>query len=988
MIEIILFFNLTKGIITFNNPYLVLSSPIISTIKVFKDSNPVPYKLKGDTVYPLIPLKNGDTIEVIYESFFYKKDTTLFKPKPFIPEEKKEKKETFKIESESQNINFSGEKTLSAGISDQGFKIEQSMHFEISGEISEGYRVSGVISDESYPDEEGFTRNLSELEEASIRFEGKDFFARLGEFKIKSNSFRNFSKEMLGIEVKYRNNREEYSFSLGYPRGRFKTVYIELINKDINTFTLIDPLKEKIVPGSEKVYLDGKPLKPGREGDYIIDYSRGTITLTPNLFYTSNSNLRVDLEVTENAYSNWTFLSGFKKNFKFFNLNLMFFNESDIPSMPKILLTDEDKEFLKNVNDTSWVMLNGIVTVDSGEGDYVLKNDTLIYVGKNKGDIKPQFIFVGPGKGDYDYVEEKGYFVYVGENMGSYKIGKWGLTPKSLKDFIIGLNANKKNLNFNCETGFSFFNQNLFNKYLKKGYFNNIKFKINLPFKISPGFEFYFLNKKDFKSPFRVTSENYFYYWAKKFKGNFYDLRLNPFIDFYKLLKIKFGYSYLGSENLKMVKKEIGFEERIILNADFNFEEVSFKNYKFKRYKFYIQKQGTIIPFYGYNYEIDTLNNKKIEEKTGFKINFKKLKFGYELLSFRYLDKRELKNGFKITLNHEKGNLRLTLNDIRKIKAFQKNKDFLYYAEANLYPNEKFNFHLVSNLRKEQGEKRIFEYVYVGKGRGSFEYDSLKKIFYPDPEGSYIKRVREIPLGEGIYKMENEGSLNFNLNKFYLGSGITCRNEKGGEKKDYLSFYSFLNFNFPLNPSFSFIFNKDENYLLNEIFKNKDINMNLTVKKTFLNNFTFETGFDFKSNSFESYGNKYVKRTYGVVFSGNYFLKEKEIRLKLLPGYIIYNYFLPEEEKFTGYTVETKTHFLFLFLFKTKFKSDIGVIFKKPFIKSYVSNFDKDRWRINIESSMERNLTNNILLILKARYRRGSVSKPFYNFYLESKLLF
>jgi len=979
-------FEVKREVITFEKPYIVLTSPLIGSIKVLKDSYEIPYKLKGDTLFPLLPLKKEDTLYVIYSSFFYKKDTTIFEVKPFLPEERESKERRF-FEFEEKKINFGGEKTFSAGFTESGFKIDQSLHFEIDGEIKEGYRVKGMISDESYPEGEEFTRNLSELEEASINFEGPEIRAKIGEFRLKSSFNKNFKREVLGLEFNYNTNSDNLGFVLGYPKGKFKTIYIELDKNDLNTLNLVDPLKERIVPGSERVYLDGRLLKKGRENDYIIDYSRGSITLTPNVSYTMKSRLRIDFEVEERAYQSYAVFLESGKSLGSFRVNFMYFNESDIPSMPRFLLADADKEELKRVSDTTWVLLNGIIYVDSGKGDYILRNDTLIYVGKDKGNINPQFVFVGLYNGEYDYVEEKGYFVYVGEGKGSYVTGKWGIVPKRNQNFIFFFDSENNFLKSNLKTGFSLYNPNLFSKEKREGFFNDFTLDFKKGKNFMYGTSFKFLNRRDFKSPFRIYEEDYFYYWGKIIKGNFYDVRVKPYVGFSERFKVFSEYSFLKSQNFNIYKRSAGYDLDFVLKNNSEFEEIKFKDKKIERFNFYGEKDFKIMPFYFYFYERDTLNLKKVEERIGGKFNSDKNRLTYEMSSFRYQDKKELKHNFRLISDFSKYNLKLSTSYIIRRENEEKRKDFNYYLESNFYPSSLINLTLISNMIRKTGTRKIFEYVFVGEGRGSFSYDSLNKTFYPDPEGSYIKRIREIPLNQGILNLENEGSISIVLERLNLNSNAIYRKEEGFEYRRYLSFISNLELNIFFNPYLNFLYIDDINNLFEGVFRNQNYDIKGGIKRS-VGDCIFDSGLNFKRYFFEGFNSIYNKFTYFLFLSLNILKKERDIRAEISPGYISFYYEKPEIDRFLSPFFEINIHFNSSFLKGSKLFFDLTSLVKKSYEKSFVTNYDRDRWRYSFNLRIEKGLTENIRMFLKLNYRRGSVSKPFYNFYIETRLIF
>lgn len=976
-------FEYKREIITFERPIIILESPLLNSLKVFKDTFKIPFKLKSDTLFPLLPLTEKDTFFVEYLSFFYKKDTTVLKIKSFLLEEEysEEKKKSME---EEMNVEIKGEKTLSASYSGYGFKIDQRLNFEIDGELSKGYRVRGKISDESFPEEENFTRNLTELEEASFNFEGENLKAKIGEFTMKSNFYPKFSKEILGLEFNAYGNKNNFTLILGYPKGKFKTLYIELDKSNLNNFLLIDPLKEKIVPNSERVYLDGRLLKRGREFDYIIDYSNGTLTLTQNVSYSLNSKLRLDFEIVEDAYSNYIFSSEYQRTFALMNLNFMYINESDIASMPKFLLKEEDKENLKNVEDSSWVLLNGINLVDSGKGDYILKSDTLIYVGKNKGNVLPNFVFVGPFEGDYEFVDGKNYFVYVGEGKGSYKPGKWGITPKRNQNLIFSLKSENNFLKIDNTFGFSLFNPNLFIRKNISGFYGDFRFNVE---KGKFGIDFNFLGKKNFKSPFRIFEENYFYYWGKNIKGNFYDTRIKPYLKLNEIFNLYYTYSNLKSENFFIDKNSYGYEFNYFFKNKTDIEFFSYRKNSWKRFNLYFEKKWILSPFYNYFYEIDTLKIKKINESFGFKIDFKNKSFLYEIISFRRKSLRELKNNFRILYSFDKLNLKLSSSLINLKDSIISKRDFNYYLEANFYPRNNLSLNFVSNLIRMNGLRRVFEYVKVPEGRGSYSYDSLSNTFYPDPDGSYIRKIRDIPLNEGILKSENDFSFNFNGEKFFYITSVSYRRDKSFEPRTYFSLIKNLNFNIFLSPFLNFIYIRDFNRIFEGFNRNESYEILTGIKKTYFKKI-LEISINFKRDIFEELFIFNRKKTYALPFS--IVISESNInsKIKLSPGLVILEYFRPESDRERIPFLEFNFNLSSIFIFKTKIFFDFNFIIKKSYKRSFASSFERDNWRYNFSFKVERNITSNTIVILRSDLRRGSFSKSFYNFYLETKLLF
>ncbi|MEN3044745.1 MAG: hypothetical protein ABDH37_05990 [Candidatus Hydrothermales bacterium] len=979
-----LYYEFKREIITFEKPFAFLTSPILNSITLYRKNDTVPYTLKGDTLFPLLPVSLNDTLFLEYRSFFYRKDTTVLEVK-FFSELKEEREEKLVRKNEvSEGVEIKGEKTFSFLYSDKGFKIDQKISFEVEGKLTEDYFIKGKITDESYPEGESFTRTLSELEEASINLEGSNIKARIGEFTLKSGINEKFKKELLGLEFNYIDGKNSVDFVLGYPKGVFRTFYVDLKDENSNTFLIVDPLKERIVPGSERVFLDGVLLKRGREFDYIVDYTNGTITLTQNVSYSLNSKLRVDFEVLREGYSSYFLFSEYGRKLRGFDLNLMYLNESDIPSMPKFFLTESDKNFLKNLSDTSWILLSGINYVDSGKGDYILKNDTVFYVGENKGNISPSFVFVGPLKGDYDYVDGKNYFLFVGKDRGSYKLGRWAILPRRNQNLILNLNFKKGSVKFDYLSGFSFFSPNLFKRDLMVGFFND--FKLNLE-KNRLGFDINFLNRRDFRSFFRIYEENFFYFWGKSVKGNFYDFRIKPYFRLKENTKFYYSYALLKGEDFLINKNSFGYSlfYKFLKTTDFEFLNIKKKD--LKRFTLYVEKPQKVSPFYSYFFEIDTIKTKKVKEGGGFKVNLKNYNFIYEIISFRLKSVRELKNNFKFSFIFPKLNFRFNSSFVNFKDSLSKRKDFNYFFESNIYPKSGVSLSFLSSLMRKNAIRKIVEYIKVPEGRGTFSYDSVNNTYYPDPDGSFIKRVREIPVGFGLLKNENDLSTSFNFDKFFYSSNFSFKWEKGVESKNYLYFTNYLNFYLFLNPFLNSVYLKEINKLFDGYFMNGVFDIMIGLRRNY-NKIILELSFGYKNETFEELNIFYKKISPYLIISPLFVNSKRNLKLNLKSGLSNFYYLKPIVEKANLPYMEFSFNYSSEFLFKTKIYNDFSLVLKKSYDKSFSSNFEKDKWRYISILRIEKNITANTLFILKGEFRKGSFSKAFYNIYLETKLLF
>ncbi|MCK4386055.1 MAG: hypothetical protein KAW52_07300, partial [candidate division Zixibacteria bacterium] len=183
-----------------------------------------------------------------------------------------------------------------------------------------------------------------------------------------------------------------------------------------------------ILPGTEKVWVDGKEVQRGSDNDYTIDYSRGTIQFTPRQLITAFSRISVDFEYSVENYQR-DFYSG-SLGTRFFDGKLEFkltgIAEKDNRDHPiSYALSSEEKEILSQAgNDVFKAAKDGAEFVGEGKGNYDLSHDSLgnpyyQWVGSDSGSYQVSFSWVGESKGSYQY-KGGGIYSYVYPGNGDF----------------------------------------------------------------------------------------------------------------------------------------------------------------------------------------------------------------------------------------------------------------------------------------------------------------------------------------------------------------------------------------------------------------------------------------------------------------------------------------------------------------------------------------------------------------------------------------
>jgi hypothetical protein len=974
--KIILFFFLSKIIKEIFLPgkeFLILKNPVINTIKVYSKRE-INYKINGDTIFFEGALFENDTIYLEYESIevdsVYKKNEIKYKEEKEILVKRKEEKK------EIGEVSVKGFKEAGFKIEEGNFIVTQSTNIKVSGKIGNDFEVEGVFQDEKIPSSE--TVSISEFEEAYFNIKSPYFKSKIGEFSLKEEDIE---RKILGVEGEGKGKISSFKIGTGYGKGIFESVKIDLIPGKNGPYFLGIKEGERIVPGSEKVFLDGKILKPGKDEDYIMDYERGIIIFTPRIDISPSSNLRIDFEKIEGGFDKYYFLTGASQKINNINLNLLYFLERDLQNNPFFSLNDSDRVFLKNLGDKERIVYRkGYEYVGEGKGDYIKKGDTLIYVGKNNGNYVAEFMYVGMNKGNYIFNDLKGHFEYVGEGKGDYIPQKIIYVPfrkNFLKissifkeqDFEIFASEFDKNTyskkmdgdNF----GFGFKSKNKF-CYKKEDYEGGINILTK-----------YF--NKNISFPFRENEPNYEFLW--KIKG--YEKErflISPYFIYKNFLKLQneFGYSKTDSGISK--RESYGFE--ILKGIEFgeNYEEIKERKKCFRN-QVYLSKKFNNYFFYFKNVfeNFESISNSK-EFSFGFYNLFLKISENI-ILKKIYTISPSLNYNFKFknlfSLNGVFKYL-ITKNYIKKSK-----KNYYYNLFFSFSPYEFLNFNLSLMKNQESSYEKNFEYIFVGKGKGNFSYDSLTGVFYPDEDGSYIKKEFFITKDEGAFKREINSR--FELFKSFLFLFFTLnREEKNFYEKNLFKNENYscnLNLELPINTNFYVNFTKSEDreYYLNPLFI-YSFESSINFKRE-INNLTPGLGF--------SYDYSLEKEESGIKMKkiGNKFLTEIKRDFYKSSLKISLNYGF--EKRFSPIYFEKvmhKNYFEFIpslnfSLFNIDIKNEISFIFqnvKNPF--SNISLYEIEKWRMEERISFSKRIKDNFEISLINFLKIGQRTKTKNNF--------
>nr|BCX01873.1 MAG: hypothetical protein KatS3mg041_1919 [Bacteroidota bacterium] len=182
--------------------------------------------------------------------------------------------------------------------------LSSALEIELEGELTEGVRVRGLLSDQSVPlFLEGSTRPLAEFERARLEVFGERFRLALGNLEGQmALPLYNRRRRLEGLEATYRDSLWGLRMLAGRERGRFQREVLELQEGVLGPYRLRGALGESliwIVAGSERVYWNGVLLE--REVDYRLDYATGELFFSASRLPRRDTRVEVTFEYVSEA---------------------------------------------------------------------------------------------------------------------------------------------------------------------------------------------------------------------------------------------------------------------------------------------------------------------------------------------------------------------------------------------------------------------------------------------------------------------------------------------------------------------------------------------------------------------------------------------------------------------------------------------------------------------------------------------------------------
>ena len=751
----------------------------------------------------------------------------------------------------SSNLQISGSKSFSLDLgSSEAFSLSQGLNLTVSGDLTKEVKVLALISDQGKGGTPaGTTKRLEELDKILMQVTSPNFNGFLGDqyLTLEGNLAGRYEKKLQGASSEVKLKENSLSVSYASSRGKYYHNSFSGIEGKQGPYYLKGENGERgiqILPGTEKIYLDGEVLETGSNNDYTIDYLRGAIYFSSTRLVTGDSRIRVEFEYSDQSYEKSFYNS--KAEFNLFQGKLklkgLFIDERDDKDNPlSLAFSSEDKNILKNSGeDKSKAFKDGVQYAGEGKGEYILLTDSsgnpyYQYAGKDSGTYLVTFSWVGDSKGSYVY-KGGGIYSYVYLGNGDYLPVIFLPLPSTHSLLDLSLNINLFQ-GFSAEIGWGLSRKDL-NSFSDSGDEDNsgnaFLFKTGLD-KQNLSFFGHNLPKLKFEGWYRNLGENY------QPLGRLDEIEKERVWGFSddsergseRVLRFKSDFSPVENLNLNadlgVLKKGDHFESRrkrfeIALRPFKNLEaKGSTENINSNQKDEYLDREGNWQRrnFYlehrwkklntqlGWEKEMQAFTpqdsafiNKKYDELKG-KMSLESSRLWGLSSQLVYRDEKRKDISWRKESNSYTWQNRLALRNFKEVfssnlehiyreknlKSGDKTRGNLGVLKLDYYPvNQSLILNLYYSVNQLGSEKRVDNYLEVGEGRGEYRLENGE--YAPDPDGNFILQ-REI-LDEYLsgVKLDKSGRVVFKpgklfargkfLKEFYTDTFIRSSNQSSG----------------------------------------------------------------------------------------------------------------------------------------------------------------------------------------------------------------
>lgn len=213
-------------------------------------------------------------------------------------------------------LKFTGSKTVKVGVGGNGgVALDQTLYLTAEGELSPGVRMQARLSDGDIPlSSQGSSASLREVDDIYLAVESDRWNLKLGdqEWKLAPDLGPGADRRLRGLSAGWTGPTTSATGTIGGPQAKWKRVQFQGVQGRQEGYPLASwqgGLHGVIVPGSEKVRINGEAMHRGADADYLVRYGDGLLDFSTHRRISSSDLIEVEFQSADLDYER-TFAAG------------------------------------------------------------------------------------------------------------------------------------------------------------------------------------------------------------------------------------------------------------------------------------------------------------------------------------------------------------------------------------------------------------------------------------------------------------------------------------------------------------------------------------------------------------------------------------------------------------------------------------------------------------------------------------------------------